>query len=79
MALSLIGQGILSKPGLLFGDTFPQVSFSQLKYRGGNWDPNPLFIEPIIEELELRTSVDASRVRRIIELVDPDCKPSNQI
>ena len=72
MALSLIGQGILSKPGLLFGDTFPQVSFSQLKYRGGNWDPNPLFIEPIIEELELRTSVDASRVRRIIEPSDPD-------
>ncbi len=72
MALSLVGQGILSKPGLLFGETFPQVSFAQLKYRGGNWDPNPLFIEPIIEELELRTSVDAGRVRRVIELSDPD-------
>ena len=72
MALYLIGQGILSKPGLLFGETFPQVFFTQLKYRGGNWDPNPLFIEPLVEELELRTSIDASKVRRVVELSDPD-------
>ena len=72
MALCLMGQGVMFKPGRLFGETFPQISFAQLKYRGGNWDPNPQFLEPIIEELELRTSIDASKVRRVIELSDPD-------
>ena len=72
MVLSLIGQGILYKPGLMFGEAFPQFFFAQLKYRGGNWDPNPMFTEPIIEELEIRTSIDASRVRRVVELSDPD-------
>jgi hypothetical protein len=72
MALSLLGQGILSNPAFLFGKTFPQVFVTQLKYRGGNWDPNPLFIEPLIEELELRTSIDASMMRRVVELADRD-------
>ena len=72
MALYLTSGWIFSKPGLLFGDSFPQLFFTQLKYRGGKWDPNPLFIEALIEELELRTSIDASRVRRIMELSDPD-------
>jgi len=31
---------------------FPHFFFTQLKYRGGEWDPNPQFVEAIIEELE---------------------------
>lgn len=72
MALYLAGGAILSKPGLSLSDSFPQLFFAQLKYKGGKWDPNPLFTEALIEELELRTSIDASRVRRVIELSDPD-------
>jgi len=51
---------------------FPQFFFAQLKYKGGEWDPNPGFVEPIIEELELRTSVDGFKERRITTLADPD-------
>jgi hypothetical protein len=52
--------------------TFPQVFFSQLKYRGGEWDPNPQSVDPMIEELELRTSVRGAKERHIVTLSDPD-------
>jgi len=71
-ALYLTGGLILSKPRPSLADSFPQLFFGQLKYRGGKWDPNPFFIEALIEELELRTSIDASRVTRIMTLSDPD-------
>lgn len=50
---------------------FPQFFFAQLKYRGGEWDPNPQFAEAIIEELELRTSIEGMKERRVITLSDP--------
>jgi len=50
----------------------PHFFFSQVKYRGGDWDPNPLFTEAIVEELELRTSIDGLKERRIVTLADPD-------
>jgi len=59
-----------SKPSL--SATFPQFFFAQLKYRGGEWDPNPHFTEAIIEELELRTSIDGLKERRVASLSDPD-------
>ena len=40
-------------PRLLPGAVFPQFFFAQLKYRGGEWDPNPQFVEAMVEELEL--------------------------
>jgi hypothetical protein len=52
--------------------SFPDFFFSQLKYRGGEWDPNPQFCEAIVEELELRTSVDGVKERRVTTLSDPD-------
>jgi hypothetical protein len=52
--------------------SFPQFFFSQIKYRGGDWDPNPKFAGPIIEELELRTSVNALNERRVAALSDSD-------
>jgi hypothetical protein len=72
MALGLLWGSILSRPTFSFGARYPHFFFAQLKYRGGEWDPNPLFAEAITEELELRTSIDAGKERRIIELSDPD-------
>jgi hypothetical protein len=51
---------------------FPQFFFAQLRYRGGDWDPNPLYVEAIVEELELRTSVEAFKERRVLTAGDPD-------
>ena len=50
---------------------FPQFFFSQIKYRGGEWDPNPQFVDAIVEELELRTSIKAASERRVISVDDP--------
>ncbi|MBI4767729.1 MAG: DUF4159 domain-containing protein [Deltaproteobacteria bacterium] len=50
---------------------FPQFFITQLRYRGGEWDPNPQFVEAIIEELELRTSIDGIKERRVANLSDP--------
>ena len=66
------GGWIISRPKLSFGSLFPHFFFTQLKYRGGEWDPNSGFVEAIVEELELRTSIDARKQRRVIELTDPD-------
>lgn len=51
---------------------YPQFFFAQIRYQGGEWDPNPQFAEPIIEELELRTSIEAHKERRVITLSDPE-------
>ncbi len=50
---------------------YPQFFFTQLKYRGGEWDPNPQFAEAMIEELELRTSIDGEKERQTISVSDP--------
>ena len=52
--------------------TFPQFFFTQIKYQGGDWDPNSQFLGPLIEELELRTSIRGKKERRVITLSDPD-------
>ncbi len=49
-----------------------QFVFAQLKYRGGDWNPHPLAVTPLMEELMLRTSVEASTVRHEITLNDRD-------
>jgi hypothetical protein len=71
-SLAFAAGTLFFKPRLLFGGPFPQFFFSQLKYRGGEWDPNPQFAEAIVEELELRTSIDASTERRTITLPDTE-------
>ena len=55
-----------------FGSGFPHFFFGQIQYKGGEWDPNPRFAGPMVEELELRTSIDARKERRILEISDPD-------
>jgi hypothetical protein len=71
----LAGLGLVA--GLLPGKTrtagaedFPQFFLAQLRYRGGDWDPYPQSTEPIIEELELRTSIIAERQRHIVTASD---------
>lgn len=39
---------------------------SQLRYRGGDWDPHPEYLAPFLEELQNRTSVEAAARRRVL-------------
>ncbi len=72
VGLSVAAGFFALRPKLSPAAQFPHFFFAQLKYRGGEWDPNPEFVEPIIEELELRTSIDGLKDRRVITLSDPD-------
>ncbi|MGH7828509.1 MAG: DUF4159 domain-containing protein [Candidatus Binatia bacterium] len=49
-----------------------QFVFAQVRYRGGDWNPHPLAITPLMEELVVRTSVDAAGVRHEVTLTDQD-------
>ncbi len=49
-----------------------QFVFAQVKYRGGDWNPHPLAVTPLMEELMLRTSVEAATTRHEITLNDRD-------
>lgn len=49
-----------------------QFVFAQLKYRGGDWNPHPLSVTPLMEELMARTSVEAATVRHEVTLQDKD-------
>lgn len=49
-----------------------QLVFAQLRYRGGEWNPHPLSVTPLMEELMARTSVEAETARHEIGLTDPD-------
>lgn len=49
-----------------------QFVFAQLKYRGGDWNPHPLSVTPLMEELMARTSVEADTARREVTLADRD-------
>ncbi|HEX2227964.1 MAG TPA: DUF4159 domain-containing protein [Candidatus Binatia bacterium] len=49
-----------------------QFVFAQVKYRGGDWNPHPLAVTPLMEELMLRTSVEAASARHEVTLEDRD-------
>ena len=49
-----------------------QFVFAQIKYRGGDWNPHPLSVTPLMEELMARTSVEAASARREVTLADND-------
>src|SRR5262249_40385103 len=49
-----------------------QFVFAQLKYRGGDWNPHPLAVTPLMDELMLRTSVEAATVRHEVAVTDRD-------
>jgi len=62
----------LLRPVLSWAKAVPQFFFAQIQYRGGEWDPNPRFVKPMVEELELRTSIKAFPERRVTTIADPD-------
>jgi len=72
LGLGLTAGFFFSSPKTLLSGSFPHFFFAQFKYRGGEWDPNPQFVEAIIEELELRTSIDGMKQRRVASLSDPE-------
>jgi len=47
-----------------------QFFFAQLKYRGGDWDPHPLAIAPLMEEVRRRTSLEPDVTRIEVSLKD---------
>jgi len=49
-----------------------QFVFAQIRYRGGDWNPHPLAATPLMEELMLRTSVEAATARQEIDLRNPN-------
>ena len=49
-----------------------QFTFAQVKYRGGDWNPHPLAVTPLLEELMARTSVEAASAKREVTLSDRD-------
>ncbi len=63
-AIPLIGWPGLSRGAE--GTHAGRFILSQLRYRGGDWDPHPQYLNPFLEELQARTSVDASPQRRVI-------------
>ncbi len=72
LALGWAAGLVCHRPQSVFSASSSQFFFAQLKYGGGDWDPNPQFVEPIIEELELRTSINGLKERRVTTLSDPD-------
>ena len=46
--------------------------FAQIKYRGGDWNPHPLSVGPLMAEVVRRTSIEAEPVRHEITLTDPN-------
>jgi hypothetical protein len=62
----------LLRPVSTWAQNTPQFFFAQIQYRGGEWDPNPQFVKPMAEELELRTSIRAFAERRVTTIGDPD-------
>jgi hypothetical protein len=71
LGLGLAASVLFPGPKLASCGAFPQFFFAQIRYRGGEWDPNPEFVEPITEELELRTSIIGMKERRIATIGDP--------
>jgi len=49
-----------------------QFTFAQVKYRGGDWNPHPLAVTPLLEELMARTSVEAAGAKHEVTLADRD-------
>src|SRR5262249_24028799 len=49
-----------------------QFVFPQLKYRGSDCNPHPLAVTPLMDELMLRTSVEAATVRHEVAVTDRD-------
>jgi Domain of unknown function (DUF4159) len=72
----LAGAGIVSKklPAAEMQEKTRSIGFvfAQIRYRGGDWNPHPLAATPLMEELMLRTSVEAATTRQEIDPRNPN-------
>ena len=72
-------RGLAAIPALLGLRTPPAAAMpatntfvlAQLQYRGGQWDPRPLAVAPLMQEMRQRTSVETQNERRILTPRDP--------
>lgn len=53
-------------------ERYVQFQFAQIQYSGGDWDPRPRAVPPLMDELMRRTSVVAAEERRVLQLSDPE-------
>ena len=75
LSLGLLGAGRLpraAKAAQSSENRRLQFVFAQIKYRGGDWNPHPLSVAPLMEELMIRTSVEAAPARHEVTLTDRD-------
>lgn len=75
LSLGLLGAGWLpraAKAAQSSENRRLQFVFAQIKYRGGDWNPHPLSVAPLMEELMIRTSVEAAPARHEVTLTDRD-------
>ena len=72
-------RGVIAVPALLGLKAPPAAALpatntfimAQLQYRGGHWDPRPLAVAPLMQEMRQRTSVETQNERRILTPRDP--------
>jgi hypothetical protein len=58
--------------GGLFSQELERYHFAQIRYRGGDWDPDPTAAIRLTEEIVKRTSVVASTTRKNLSILSPD-------
>lgn len=73
----LVPSGIrraLAYPGLQNNNPadLDRFYFTQLRYRGGDWDPDPTAAASLCRETVKRTSVMASGTRKVLSIMSPD-------
>jgi hypothetical protein len=66
VAHAFTGMKAFENPG------FDRFVFTQLRYRGGGWDPDPTAASRLADDLVRRTSVMAAPVRKDVTLLSPD-------
>jgi hypothetical protein len=73
VAQGMVAATLLPKRAALSQEKRPaQFVFAQIKYRGGDWNPHPLAVTPLMEELLQRTSVEAATTSHEVTLTDRD-------
>ncbi len=67
--LALPGRGMGRLPD---APELERYHFAQLRYRGGDWDPDPSAARSLCEEAVRRTSVAAAAARKDLAILSPD-------
>ncbi|MFQ5866643.1 MAG: DUF4159 domain-containing protein [bacterium] len=70
LAICIITCNLIANP--LRAGQRDRFVFSQLRYKGGDWDPYPTAYKEILHYLVTTTSVKAQRTRRELSLNDPE-------